>query len=89
MSLNDVLDESEVAKILDCEPLTVQVKARSGELPAIKFGRSWRFPRAALLQYLNDLALTNKPKHPVPLTFGVTPDGAKSRRRKRPVLNPI
>ena len=60
--MNDVLDETEVAALVDCEPKTIQEKARLGELPAIKFGRSWRFPRAALLDALNDLAKANKPK---------------------------
>ena len=60
--MNDVLNEAEVAEILDCEPSTVQEKARLGELPAIKFGRSWRFPRVALLESLNARALANKPK---------------------------
>lgn len=74
--MNDVLNEVEVAAILDCEPKTVQEKARSGELPAVKFGRSWRFPRVALLQSLNDMALANKPKTR-PLQVAVPP---KSRR---------
>lgn len=60
--MNDVLNEQEVADILDCEPSTVQEKARLGELPAVKFGRSWRFPRTALLASLHDKALANKPK---------------------------
>ena len=60
--MNDVLNEAEVAEILDCEPSTVQENARLGELPAIKFGRSGRFPRVALLESLNARALANKPK---------------------------
>lgn len=60
--MNDVLDENEVAGILDCEPSTVQEKARSGELPAVKFGRSWRFPRTALMEALHKKAMENKPK---------------------------
>lgn len=59
--MNDVLNESEVAKLLDCEPLTVQEKARMGELPGVKFGRSWMFPRTALLEVLHTKALANKP----------------------------
>lgn len=60
--MNDVLSEAEVAEILDCEPKTIQEKARLGELPALKFGRSWRFPRTALLEALHAKALANKPK---------------------------
>lgn len=60
--MKDVLDENEVAEILDCEPSTVQEKARAGELPAVKFGRSWRFPRAALMEALHKKAMENRPK---------------------------
>lgn len=59
--MDDVLDDSEVATLLDCDVRTVQEKARTGELPAIKFGRSWRFPKTALLHVLNELALKSKP----------------------------
>ena len=58
--MNDVLNENEVAEILDCEPATVKEKARNGELPAVKFGRSWRFPRSALMEALHQKALANK-----------------------------
>lgn len=84
--MNDVLDEIEVAQILDCEPKTVQEKARCGELPAVKFGRSWRFPRTALLQSLNEMALANKPKPRKPLAVAIQ---IKSRRRKLPALTAI
>lgn len=60
--MNDVLSEAEVAELLDCEPKTVQEKARLGELPAVKFGRSWIFPRTALLEVLHHKALQNAPK---------------------------
>jgi excisionase family DNA binding protein len=84
--MNDVLDETEVAAILDCEPKTVQEKARSGELPAIKFGRSWRFPRSALMQALHELALANKGKERAQTAVGVTPPAGKARRRTLPTL---
>ena len=87
--MNDVLDESEVAKILDCEPKTVQEKARNGELPAIKFGRSWRFPRSALLQSLNDLALANKGRmRQDPIAVSVKTEEKPSRRGALPALIP-
>lgn len=84
--MNEVLDEDEVAAILDCQPLTVQEKARNGELPAIKYGRSWRFPREALLDVLNRQALqhtTAKPKSPSPKAV-LRP--VPSTRRTPPVL---
>lgn len=64
---DDILDEIAVAAMLACEPSTVQAMARDRELPAVKFGRSWRFPRAALLEVLNRKALENavqKPQEP-------------------------
>ena len=60
--MNDVLNETEVAQLLDCEPSTVQESARRGDLPGVKFGRSWRFPRTNLLSALHDKAMANKPK---------------------------
>ena len=57
-----VLSEEEVATILVCEPSTIQEKARLGELPAVKIGRSWRFPLAALLESLNAKAKANEQK---------------------------
>ena len=82
--MNEVLDETEVAAILDCQPTTVQEKARNGELPAIKYGRSWRFPRAALMDALNRQALANaQPKpRPAPAAAAMPVPG----RRKAPAL---
>ena len=82
--MNDVLNEHEVAEILDCEPATVKEKARNGELPAVKFGRSWRFPRSALMEALHQKALANKPKisTPVAIAHKLHP----SVRRLPPVL---
>jgi excisionase family DNA binding protein len=54
--MNEILTEAEVAELLDCEPSTVQTLAREAKIPAIKAGRSWRFPRQALLDALNDQA---------------------------------
>ncbi len=57
--MNEVMDESEVAAILDCEPSTAQAWAREGKLPAVKAGRSWRFPRQALMEAINEQARKN------------------------------
>lgn len=65
--MTDILDETEVATLLACEPSTVQTMAREGELPAVKFGKHWRFPRAALLEVVNRRALENtSPKTKAP-----------------------
>ena len=63
--MNDVLSETQVAELLDCEPKTVQEKARLGELPGLKFGRSWIFPKSALLEALHQKAL-EKPSMKTP-----------------------
>lgn len=70
--MNDVMSKDEVAAILDCEPGTVEDKARAGELPAVKYGRSWIFPRTALLECLHKQALENtKPKNSKPASLAV------------------
>jgi excisionase family DNA binding protein len=84
--MTDILDEIQVAALLDCEPSTVQAKARDRELPAVKFGRSWRFPRAALLEVLNRKALENAtPAEPIKAT-GVAMTPAASKRKAPPAL---
>lgn len=80
---NDVLDENQAAELLDCEPKTVQERARCGDLPGVKFGRSWRFPRSALLEALHQKAMANMVRRVVaPTAVGVK----QSARRSPPVL---
>lgn len=55
--MSDILDEHEVGALLACEASTVLAMARECQLPGIKLGRSWRFPREALLQWINRRAL--------------------------------
>lgn len=89
LAQNDILTEEEVAAILDCALKTVQEKARSGELPAVKIGRSWRFPRVALLQRLNEMALEHKPVKRSHTAVQVPIAEKKSRRRKPPDLSTL
>ena len=56
-SAPDILDAESVATLLRCDVGTVEDKTRRGVLPAVKFGRSWVYPRAALMQRLVELAL--------------------------------
>ena len=53
----DILNADQVAELLECERLHVQELARAGKLPGLKLGRGWVFPREALLQRLNEMAL--------------------------------
>lgn len=59
--MSDILTKQQVASLLECEPETVEEKARAGVLPGIKFGRSWVFPREALLTVLNKMAVAGRP----------------------------
>jgi excisionase family DNA binding protein len=81
---DDILSKDQVADMLDCEPSTVEEKARNHELPGVKIGRSWLFPRQALMQRLNEMALAK----PVP----TRPQGIikqTTKRRAPPALPPL
>ncbi len=51
------MNVGEVADYLGVVPDTVHRKARRGEIPAVKMGKIWRFPKDALDKWLNDTAL--------------------------------
>ena len=55
--LPPVLSVDEVCRLVDCKPATVEDEARRRLLPGLKIGRTWRFPREALLAELNRRAL--------------------------------
>lgn len=90
MSLAPFLNCAQVAELLECSEKTVQIHARSGELPGLKFGEDWIFPSEALLERLNSVALEranerrqDKPK-PLGLVMAQTVPRRGGRRR-----NPI
>ncbi len=62
--MNEILSEKEVADLLDCEPTTVQARANKAELPGLKFGRSWVFPRSALMESLHQQAMARLAEKP-------------------------
>lgn len=64
--MTEILDETEVAALLDCATTTVQELARAKKLPGVQFGRSWRFPRAALLEVVNRMAMEHTRSTPQP-----------------------
>lgn len=47
-----VLTAREVGKILGLHTQTVYEKARAGEIPAFRVGRSWKFSREALEDWM-------------------------------------
>ena len=49
----EVLSAEELAQRLGCEPEHINALAASHALPAVKIGRSWRFPAPAITTFLN------------------------------------
>ena len=48
----DVLTLEQAAALLQVDPAEVAALAEAGELPGRRIGGDWRFPRAALLEWL-------------------------------------
>ncbi len=48
----DLLNANETAEILNCTPATVCKLCRSGQLHALKTGKSWMIPRISLTDYI-------------------------------------
>ena len=81
--MTDILTAQEVANLLDCKPSTIEAMARAHELPGIRIGHSWRFPRVALMEALNRKAMENQVKRdPAPLAVTKKP----AARRAPPAL---
>lgn len=49
-----LLDSQEVAELMKVHPETVKRRARSGEIPGIKFGKLWRFRASILEAYVRE-----------------------------------
>ena len=56
-SVTHIMTVDEVARYLGVVPDTIYRKARRGEIPAVKVGKMWRFPKETLDKWLNDAAL--------------------------------
>jgi len=56
--LTDVrfLTVAEVASLMRVSPMTVYRMVQAGELPAIRFGRSYRIPEAAVVELVQSAA---------------------------------
>lgn len=78
----DVLTPEQVAEVLGCTPEHVNALAASRNLPGVKFGRSWRFPSAALARFLDEQAMANLtlPVHPAQAVAPI-----KATRRGKPL----
>jgi len=62
MVVSRVLNVDEVARYLGVVPDTIYRKARRGEIPAVKVGKVWRFPKETLERWLNDSAMESVKK---------------------------
>lgn len=52
-----ILKTADVASLLGCSEYTVEERARTGDLPGLKFGEEgWIFPAGALMERLNEKA---------------------------------
>ena len=55
--MTQIMTVDEVARYLGVVPDTVYRKARRGEIPAVKMGKMWRFPKETLDRWLDETAL--------------------------------
>ena len=62
MVVTRIMNVGEVARYLGVVPDTIYRKARRGEIPAVKVGKVWRFPKETLDNWLNDSALESVKK---------------------------
>ena len=89
MTIAPLLDSDQVADLLKCSTRTVEDYARSGRLPAAKFGDGWVFPSEALMRAVNRIAEEEAGKRlapPKPSAVKVAPLPPRSSRQSRPDL---
>ena len=72
--------------MLGCTALQVEELARSGDLPGLKIGRSWRFVRADLLAYLAEKARAEAEERRSRRQPKTEAPRATTRRRAPPAL---
>ena len=87
--IEDVLSAEYVATLLKCEGETVNTGAASGDLPGIKVGRSWVFPRAALVSRLNEKALEESELRRRGVSPAAVTMPVQKRQRRAPVALPV
>lgn len=85
--INPLLDAPAVSELLKCSRRTVEDHARSGRLPAVKFGDGWLFPAEALLRAINRMAETEAAQRAkTPSASAVATATQKPARRAPPTL---
>lgn len=90
MNLPDLADDTILAEALGCDPGTVQARALAGELPGVKYGRGWVFPREAVLEALNRqareaAAIRQAGKAPAAPAAVAMPQSTSASGRRRPL----
>lgn len=92
--LPEVLTVAQLAELLDCTQETVEDRTRERTLPGLKFGRSWIYPREAVLEVLRLQALAHvRPPAPAPASSAprvvpMAPKPAQRQRRRSPAPLP-
>ena len=84
---DELLTVEQVAAMFDCSTETIELETRERRLPGLKLGRSWRYPRQALMRVLNERAIADM-EHKAEQPPGVTPlpEARRGRRQKPPQL---
>ncbi|WP_153116261.1 MerR family transcriptional regulator [Rhodocyclus tenuis] len=77
-----------VAKILQCDRETACRRLAGGDLPGLKFGRSWIVPAAAFYQRINELAIEQAAERkvagrPAPMLGSASDPPPRRRGRER------
>ena len=52
--MGDIMTIVELAKYLKFKPRTIYVKVKRGEIPGSKIGKSWRFQKHVIDQWLSE-----------------------------------
>lgn len=80
----EVLKVGEVAELLGCAVTTVEVHARAGDLPGLKFGDHWVFPAGALARRLEEWALEEAAERRRSRAAATDPLPAASKLKRSP-----
>jgi hypothetical protein len=89
---NEILVSEDLAVLCKCTARTIEEHARSGNIPGLKLGEPWIFPRSAVIARLNELALlqaavrrsgTGTPPAPGGVLVSTTIEAPKHSGRKR------
>jgi hypothetical protein len=81
----NVLKADAVASMLGCAVTTVEERARSGDLPGLKFGDGgWVFPASALAMRLQELALAEASARRAPTHAPAVHRSSATRNKRTP-----